>query len=224
MSSPAPARCRRTSSSSGSGWSRTASWRRRPAWSSASAARSASTGASGRAPTVCTRRATARTPSTPSRGRRTYIALGTIANRTARVAGINLGGGYATFPGVVGTAVTKVCDFEVGRTGLTERQATAAGFEPVDGHHRLDRAGRLLPRRRTDDGQAGRRAPHGAPSRRADRRWSGGGQAHRRAGHRPLRPPHRGRPRGRRSVLRAAVLAGLGSGARPAARKALSQI
>ena len=39
--------------------------------------------------------------------RRTYIALGTVANRTARVAGINLGGGYATFPGVVGTAVTK---------------------------------------------------------------------------------------------------------------------
>ena len=64
-------------------------------------------------------------------GRRTYIALGTIANRTARVAGINLGGRYATFPGAVGTAVTKVCDFEVGRTGLTEHQASAAGFGAV---------------------------------------------------------------------------------------------
>ena len=38
------------------------------------------------------------------------------------MAGINLGGGYATFPGVVGTAVTKVCDIEIGRTGLTERR------------------------------------------------------------------------------------------------------
>jgi NADPH-dependent 2,4-dienoyl-CoA reductase/sulfur reductase-like enzyme len=61
--------------------------------------------------------------------RRTYVALGTVANRAARVAGINLGGGYATFPGVAGTAVTKVCAFEVGRTGLTEVDAASAGFE-----------------------------------------------------------------------------------------------
>jgi NADPH-dependent 2,4-dienoyl-CoA reductase/sulfur reductase-like enzyme len=63
--------------------------------------------------------------------RRTYIALGTVANRTARVAGINIGGGYATFPGVVGTAVTKVCAVEVARTGLTEQAAGEAGFEAV---------------------------------------------------------------------------------------------
>jgi NADPH-dependent 2,4-dienoyl-CoA reductase/sulfur reductase-like enzyme len=57
------------------------------------------------------------------------IALGTIANRQGRVAGINLGGGYATFPGVVGTAVTKICATQVARTGLNEREAVAAGFE-----------------------------------------------------------------------------------------------
>jgi NADPH-dependent 2,4-dienoyl-CoA reductase/sulfur reductase-like enzyme len=62
-------------------------------------------------------------------GRSTHIALGTVANKQGRVAGINLGGGYATFPGVVGTAITKVCDLEVGRTGLTEREAADAGFE-----------------------------------------------------------------------------------------------
>lgn len=56
------------------------------------------------------------------------IALGTHANKQGRVIGINLGGGYATFPGVVGTAVTKVCDVEVARTGLTEAEADAAGF------------------------------------------------------------------------------------------------
>jgi hypothetical protein len=33
------------------------------------------------------------------------------------VAGIHLGGGYATFPGVVGTAVSKVCGVEIARTG-----------------------------------------------------------------------------------------------------------
>ncbi len=58
----------------------------------------------------------------------THIALGTLANRQARVAGINLGGGYATFPGVVGTAVTKVCSTEVARTGVNEREAKAAGL------------------------------------------------------------------------------------------------
>lgn len=59
------------------------------------------------------------------------IALGTHANKEGRVAGINLGGGYATFPGVVGTAASKVCGYEVARTGLTEAQAKAAGFEAI---------------------------------------------------------------------------------------------
>lgn len=56
------------------------------------------------------------------------IALGTHANKQGRVAGVNLGGGYATFPGVLGTAVSKICHVEVARTGLNEREAAAAGF------------------------------------------------------------------------------------------------
>ncbi|HEU0087046.1 MAG TPA: FAD-dependent oxidoreductase [Pseudonocardiaceae bacterium] len=60
-----------------------------------------------------------------------HIALGTHANKQGRVIGTNLGGGYATFPGVVGTAVTKVCDLEVGRTGLRAAEARFAGFESV---------------------------------------------------------------------------------------------
>lgn len=58
------------------------------------------------------------------------IALGTHANKQGRVAGINLTGGDAVFPGVIGTAVSRVCALEVGRTGLSEAMATAAGFEP----------------------------------------------------------------------------------------------
>ena len=64
-------------------------------------------------------------------GRAMHIALGTVANKQGRVAGINLGGGYATFPGVVGTAITKVCSLEVARTGLTEKEAAAAGFDAL---------------------------------------------------------------------------------------------
>jgi NADPH-dependent 2,4-dienoyl-CoA reductase/sulfur reductase-like enzyme len=61
-------------------------------------------------------------------GRQVHVALGTVANKQGRVAGINIGGGDATFPGVVGTAVTRVCHVEVGRTGLNEREAAAAAF------------------------------------------------------------------------------------------------
>lgn len=57
-----------------------------------------------------------------------HIALGTVANKQGRVAGINMSGGYATFPGVVGTAVSKICQFEVARTGLTEREIRDLGL------------------------------------------------------------------------------------------------
>lgn len=63
------------------------------------------------------------------------IQLGTHANKQGKVAGLDiaaaLGGevqGAAEFPGVVGTAVTKLCAWEVGRTGLTEREARAAAI------------------------------------------------------------------------------------------------
>jgi len=59
------------------------------------------------------------------------IALGTHANKEGRVAGINIGGGNATFPGVLGTAASKVCEVEVARTGLKESEGEAAGFATV---------------------------------------------------------------------------------------------
>ena len=60
-----------------------------------------------------------------------YVALGTVANKQGRVAGVNLGGGYATFPGVVGTAVSKVCAVEVARTGLQESEIRRLGWEYI---------------------------------------------------------------------------------------------
>ncbi len=59
------------------------------------------------------------------------IALGTHANKQGVVAGTNIGGGYLTFPGVIGTAATKVCSWEIARTGLREADARKAGFETV---------------------------------------------------------------------------------------------
>jgi NADPH-dependent 2,4-dienoyl-CoA reductase/sulfur reductase-like enzyme len=59
------------------------------------------------------------------------IALGTVANKHGRVAGTNIGGGDATFPGVVGTAVTKFHDVEIARTGLQEKEIRKIGKDFV---------------------------------------------------------------------------------------------
>lgn len=64
-------------------------------------------------------------------GRLRHIPLGTHANKHGQIIGANVGGGYATFPGVVGTAVSKVCDLEIARTGLREKDADRAGLRYV---------------------------------------------------------------------------------------------
>jgi NADPH-dependent 2,4-dienoyl-CoA reductase/sulfur reductase-like enzyme len=57
-----------------------------------------------------------------------WVPLGPAANKTGRVAGTVAAGGTATFGGIVGTAVVKVFDLEVARTGLTLAEAHAAGL------------------------------------------------------------------------------------------------
>lgn len=59
--------------------------------------------------------------------------LGTIANKAGRVAGINIGGGEARFPGALGTAITKVRELEISSTGLRASDAAAAGLRAVVG-------------------------------------------------------------------------------------------
>ncbi|MGD0780268.1 MAG: FAD-dependent oxidoreductase [Dehalococcoidales bacterium] len=62
---------------------------------------------------------------------KTLVPLGSTANKHGRVIGTNITGGSDTFPGVVGTGVAKVFDYNVGRTGLNETQAREAGYEVV---------------------------------------------------------------------------------------------
>jgi len=59
--------------------------------------------------------------------------LGTVAVRQGKVAGINAAGGYAVFPGVVGSSVTQLYDMQIGATGLTEAAAKRAGIETITG-------------------------------------------------------------------------------------------
>jgi NADPH-dependent 2,4-dienoyl-CoA reductase/sulfur reductase-like enzyme len=60
-----------------------------------------------------------------------WVPLGPAANKTGRVAGTVAAGGSASFGGVVGTAVVKVFDLEVARTGLGLAEAKAAGLDAV---------------------------------------------------------------------------------------------
>jgi NADPH-dependent 2,4-dienoyl-CoA reductase/sulfur reductase-like enzyme len=68
-------------------------------------------------------------------GLRRNVQLGTHANKQGKVAGANIAAVLAgrepaaAFPGVVGTAVTKVCDWQIARTGLLEADAAEAGVE-----------------------------------------------------------------------------------------------
>ncbi len=77
-----------------------------------------------------------------------FVPLGTHANKAGRVAGTNIAGGDACFPGIVGTAITRAGAAEVARTGIlrawlprmgltdddtlsvTVESTTAAGYMP----------------------------------------------------------------------------------------------
>ncbi|MFO8057949.1 MAG: FAD-dependent oxidoreductase [bacterium] len=62
-------------------------------------------------------------------GKNAYIPLALTANRQGRVAGSNIGGEDAEFPGIAGTAVTRVFDLAVARTGLGVKEAGDLGLD-----------------------------------------------------------------------------------------------
>jgi NADPH-dependent 2,4-dienoyl-CoA reductase/sulfur reductase-like enzyme/rhodanese-related sulfurtransferase len=64
-------------------------------------------------------------------GKRVWIPLGSTANKQGRVVGVNVCGGNAIFPGVMGTTIFKTFDFNVAKTGLSMREAEKEGFHPV---------------------------------------------------------------------------------------------
>ena len=63
--------------------------------------------------------------------RKIYFPLGSTANKHGRIIGDNVTGGHTRFPGVNSTVVFKVLEFNVGKTGLTEREARDLGFDIV---------------------------------------------------------------------------------------------
>lgn len=68
-------------------------------------------------------------------GENAWVPLATSANKGGRIAGDNMSGNQATFPGIAGTAVVKVFDYTLAVTGVTERQAIGSGKWGATGEH-----------------------------------------------------------------------------------------
>lgn len=64
-------------------------------------------------------------------GKKAWIPLALRANRAGWAVADNVCGGNVELDGIVGTAVFKVFDLEVARTGLSTAEAQEAGFDPV---------------------------------------------------------------------------------------------
>ena len=65
-------------------------------------------------------------------GEKTYIPLALRANRAGWAVADNVTGGNAELDGVAGTAVFKVFEMQIARTGLDLNESKKAGFDPVD--------------------------------------------------------------------------------------------
>lgn len=67
-------------------------------------------------------------------GERVWIPLALRANRAGWAVADNVTGRPTQLPGIVGTAVFKVLDLEVARTGLSGSESENAGFVPVEAY------------------------------------------------------------------------------------------
>jgi NADPH-dependent 2,4-dienoyl-CoA reductase/sulfur reductase-like enzyme/rhodanese-related sulfurtransferase len=60
-----------------------------------------------------------------------WSPMGSSANMEGRLAARNIAGGHYAYQGVLGTAVIKLPKINAGRTGLTEKDAKAKGYDPI---------------------------------------------------------------------------------------------
>ncbi len=61
-------------------------------------------------------------------GRKVFAPMGSTANKHGRVIADNICGDAVRYPGVLGTGICRIFDWEAGATGLNERTAAAAGI------------------------------------------------------------------------------------------------
>ncbi|MGA9047853.1 MAG: FAD-dependent oxidoreductase [Dehalococcoidia bacterium] len=66
-------------------------------------------------------------------GQKVFTPLGSTANKHGHVIAANMTGNDQVWPGIASTACVKVFDFNIGRTGLGEKEAVNAGYDVVTG-------------------------------------------------------------------------------------------
>jgi len=64
-------------------------------------------------------------------GRSIFVPMGSTANKHGRVIADNICGKNSVFKGVLGTAICKVFNMNIARTGLTEKQAIDEGYDYI---------------------------------------------------------------------------------------------
>jgi NADPH-dependent 2,4-dienoyl-CoA reductase/sulfur reductase-like enzyme len=65
-------------------------------------------------------------------GKKTWVPLALRANRAGWAVADNIAGKKIEMEGIAGTAVFKVFNLQVARTGLSQKEAESAGFDPVE--------------------------------------------------------------------------------------------
>jgi NADPH-dependent 2,4-dienoyl-CoA reductase/sulfur reductase-like enzyme/rhodanese-related sulfurtransferase len=65
-------------------------------------------------------------------GKPVWQPMGSVANRQGRVIADHIAGRKSCFGGVEGTAIARVFDWSIGKSGLTSEAAKEAGFTPVE--------------------------------------------------------------------------------------------
>ncbi|MEB3758046.1 MAG: FAD-dependent oxidoreductase [Desulfurococcales archaeon] len=64
-------------------------------------------------------------------GKRDWFPFAQVANKMGYVAGSNIGGREAVFPGATGTSTLKTFDLTIAKTGLTESRARELGYNVI---------------------------------------------------------------------------------------------
>ena len=62
-------------------------------------------------------------------GKKVYAPMGSVANKHGRIIADHITGNPSSFPGILQTGICKVFNYNVGRTGLSEKDARAFGFD-----------------------------------------------------------------------------------------------
>jgi len=64
-------------------------------------------------------------------GQKVFAPMGSTANKQGRIIGENVCGGRVKFKGILNTVIVKVLDLNVGKTGITEREAKELGYDYI---------------------------------------------------------------------------------------------